>query len=149
MSYRIECYCKYTNVPITATVFLVHPSSMAAVDGSTVEFTCTANNTQLLNYFVNTTSATLAAVQDKGFMQLGSEQIGSQVIRANLSVSVSSLYNNTDVTCQAVGNGMVVNSNTTILTVQGTDAQSLLSLYCSHFRSIIFSVWFIIYYYYY
>ena len=30
------------------TVFLVHPASIVAVNGSTVEFTCTANNSDII-----------------------------------------------------------------------------------------------------
>ena len=33
---------------IVYAVFLVHSTSIAAVDGSTVEFTCTANNTDII-----------------------------------------------------------------------------------------------------
>ncbi len=40
-------------------------------------------------------------------------------IRRNLSVSVSSLYNNTEILCRAVGIDNNINSNTAILTVQG------------------------------
>ena len=39
-------------------VFLVHPVSTAAIDGTTVEFTCTAENATLsLAYVVNDTAA--------------------------------------------------------------------------------------------
>ena len=75
-------------------LFLVHPTSIAAVDGSTVEFTCTANNTNSILYIVNDTSALLGSVMAKGFNLLGAEQLDMQIpiIRANVSVTVSSLY---------------------------------------------------------
>ena len=41
------------------------------------------------------------------------------VIRRNLSVAVSSLYNNTEILCRAIGTDNIINSNTAILTVQG------------------------------
>ena len=44
------------------SVFLVHPTSIVAVDGSTVEFTCTANDTDAIVYRVNGTEASLGSV---------------------------------------------------------------------------------------
>ena len=99
------------------TVFLVHPTSIAAVDGSTVEFTCTANNTDIIVYRVNDTSAQLGSVTSKGFNDLSTELLDTLVVRRNLSVTVSSLYNNTDILCRAVS--PKVDSNTATLTVQG------------------------------
>ena len=100
-------------------MFLVHPTSIAAVDGSTVEFTCTVNNTDTVLYRVNDTSATHMDVMNKGFNQLDAEELDTLVIRRNLSVTVSSLYNNTEILCRAIGTDMNVNSNTATLTVQG------------------------------
>ena len=98
--------------------FLVHPTSIAAVDGSTVEFTCTANgNTNNVVYGVNDTSASLEL--NKGFTELDTENIGTQEFRRNLSVTVSSLYNNTEISCIAEGTNMNIKSKTAILTVQG------------------------------
>ncbi len=99
-------------------MFLVHPTSIAAVDGSTVEFTCKANNTDTIVYRVNDTSASTAIVTSNGFNQLDAEELDTLVFRRNLSVTVSSLYNNTEILCRAI-DGSVVNSNTAILTVQG------------------------------
>ena len=123
-------------------MFLVHPSSIAAVDGSTVEFTCTANNSDSILYFVDQTSADSSSVMNKGFVQLEVKDLDTQVFRRNLSVTVSSLYNNTEILCRATGSPMNTDSNTATLTVQGNthihnSLQSLLSL--SHFRSIVFS----------
>ena len=99
------------------TVFLVHPTSIAAVDGSTVEFTCTVNDTDTIVYRVNDTSASLGSVTIKGFHQLNGEELDTLVFRRNLSVTVSSLYNNTEILCRALS--PKVNSNTATLTVQG------------------------------
>ena len=123
------------------TVFLVHPTSIAAVDGSTVEFTCTASDAEDMVYRVNNTAASSESVTAKGFNQLGAEVLDTLVVRKNLSVTVSSLYNNTEILCRAI-DGSVVNSNTATLTVQGNthehdNQQSLYTV--SHFRSIIFS----------
>ena len=121
-------------------MFLVHPTSIAAVDGSTVEFTCTANDTEVIVYRVNDTSAALESVTSKGFNQLGAEMLDTLVIRRNLSVTVSSLYNNTEILCRAV-NGAVMNSNVATLTVQGNthvhdNQQSLLSLISGPLSSV-------------
>ena len=99
-------------------MFLVHPTSIPAVDGSTVEFTCTANNSEAILYRVNDTSASTAIITSKGFNQLDAEELDTLVFRRNLSVTVSSLYNNTEILCRAI-DGSVVNSNTATLTVQG------------------------------
>ncbi len=100
-------------------VFLVHPESIAAVDGSTVQFTCTSNNTEDIIYRVNGTSAASEDIKNKGFEQLGHGDEGMGTIRRNLSVSVSSLYNNTEIYCKAIGTDDNINSTTSILTVQG------------------------------
>ena len=100
-------------------VFLVHPESISVVDGTTVEFTCTANNTDEVGYRVNDTSATQGSVTSKGFNQLDGDDLGNMVTRRNLSVAVSSLYNNTEILCRAIGTNNLINSNTAILTVQG------------------------------
>ena len=99
-------------------VFLVHPESISVVKGTTVEFTCTANNTDEVGYRVNDTSATQGSVTSKGFNQLDGDDLGNMVTRRNLSVAVSSLYNNTEILCRAIGTA-IVDSNTAILTVQG------------------------------
>ena len=104
---------------ISCTVFLVNPVSVAAVDGTTVEFTCTANNTDTITYRVNGTSATSQSVIDKGFTQLGSEVMDSLTTRRNLTVTISSLYNNTEILCRAVGSTMNTDSQIAILIVQG------------------------------
>ena len=121
-------------------MFLIHPTSIAAVDGSTVEFTCTANNTDIINYRVNDTSASLGSVVSKGFNQLDAEELDTLVIRRNLSVTVSSLYNNTEILCRAI-DGSVANSDTATLTVQGNthvhdNQQSLLSLISGPLSSV-------------
>ena len=100
-------------------VFLVDPESISAIDGTTVEFTCTANNTDEVGYRVNDTSASQESVIMRGFNQLSAEDLGNMVTRRNLSVAVSSLYNNTEILCRAFGTDNNVNSNTAILTVQG------------------------------
>ena len=104
---------------ISCTVFLVNPVSVAAIDSTTVEFTCTANNTDTITYRVNDTSSTSQSVISKGFIQLGSEEVGNLTTRRNLTVTVSSLYNNTEIFCRAVGSTMNTDSEIAILIVQG------------------------------
>ena len=101
-------------------VFLVHPVSIAAVDGTTVEFTCTANNTDEIVYRVNRTSVGSQEISSLGlFVQHAFETLGDKIIKRNLSVTVSSLYNNTEILCRAIGSSMNKDSDTATLTVQG------------------------------
>ena len=124
-------------------VFLVNPVSVAAVDGSTVEFTCTANNTDTITYRVNDTSATLQSVISKGFIQLGSEEMGSLTTRRNLTVTVSSLYNNTEIFCRAIGSTMNTDSEIAILIVQGVEV--LISISYMHVSNHIATVLYCLY----
>ena len=103
------------------SVFISDPFSVTAVDGSTVEFTCTANDTEDIIYRVNSTSAELPDIKDKGFIQLYPEKLDSLLLRRNLSVTVSSAYSNTEIFCKAIGTGPERNENSdiAILTVQG------------------------------
>ena len=122
-------------------MFLVHPTSIAAVDGSTVEFTCTANNTDTILYRVNHTFASDTGNMNKGFKQLDAEELDTLVTRRNLSVTVSSLYNNTEILCRAIGTDLNVNSNTATLIVQGNtyvhdNQQSLPSLISGPLSSV-------------
>ena len=57
-------------------VFIVDPVSVAAVDGTTVEFTCTAENVEEISYRVNGTSASDPDIQNKSFVQLGDINLG-------------------------------------------------------------------------
>ena len=86
------------------------------------EFTCTANNTDAIVYRVNGTSASLQSVISKGFTQLLSEEVGNHITRRNLTVTVSSLYNNTEIHCSAQGSPMNINSKIAELIVQGIHA---------------------------
>ena len=63
------------------------------------------------------------SVIDKGFTQLGAE-VGSLTTRRNLTVTVSSLYNNTEIFCRAFaqGSSMHTDSEIAILIVQGIHA---------------------------
>ena len=121
-------------------MFIVHPTSIAAVDGSTVEFSCTVNNTDTILYIVNNTFASDTGIMNKGFNQLGTEQLDTLVFRRNLSVTVSSLYNNTKIVCRAIGDS-IEDSNTATLTVQGNthvhdNQQSLPSLISGPLSSV-------------
>ena len=99
-------------------VFLVDPVSIAAIDGTTVEFTCTANNATLVVYYVNETIASNKNIRSIGFDQNFEKELNETQRQRNLTVTVSSQYNNTEIYCKAYG---MPNSNSTIakLTVQG------------------------------
>ncbi len=53
---------------IVHTVFLVHPTSIAAVDGSTVEFTCTANSEDI-SYRINGLSTSSPEIVSTGLFE--------------------------------------------------------------------------------
>ena len=111
-------------IHISCIVFLVNPVSVAAVDGSTVEFTCTANNTFDLSFRVNS-SAISQSIIYKGFEHQPvafAEELVNMVLRRNLTVTVSSLYNNTEIHCEADGSPMDVKSKVAVLTVQGFES---------------------------
>ena len=110
--------CIFLKKDILSVVFLVDPESICVVEGTTVEFICTADNTDAIDYRVNDTSAGSSTIINKGFNQIGFEELSPMMIRRNLSVAVSSLYNNTEILCRAIGTA-IVDSNTAILTVQG------------------------------
>ena len=101
-------------IHISCIVFLVDPVSVAAVDGTTVEFTCTARDALAILYFVNKTAATF--LQD--FKEAVEEQLEGTVKRRNLTVSVISQYNNTKIYCSAFGSPNT-DSEIANLTVQG------------------------------
>ena len=84
-----------------------------------MEFTCTANGTDTIIYRVNNTSATSQEVTNEGFKQLVSEVVGNLITRRNLTVTVSSLYNNTEILCRAVGSSINTDGAVAILIVQG------------------------------
>ena len=98
-------------------VFVVHPISVATVDGTTVDFTCTANDSEEISYRVNGTSATFARIKMIGFVQSYPEELSYKMLQIKLTVSVSSLYNNTAIFCRALP--MDVSSNIAYLTIQG------------------------------
>ena len=56
-------------------MFLVDPVSIAAVDGTTVELTCTANNTDTIDFRVNALSQ---SVRDKGFTPFPTEPLSAK-----------------------------------------------------------------------
>ena len=68
---------------------------------------------------MNDTSATQGSVTSKGFTQLDSEEVDSLTTRTNLTATVSSLYNNTEIFCRAQGSTMNTDSEIAELLVQG------------------------------
>ena len=101
-------------IHISRIVFLVDPVSVAAVDGTTVEFTCTARDALTIVYFVNGTAASVL----EDFKEDMEEQLEGTVKRRNLTIAVLSQYNNTEIYCSAFGSPNT-DSETANLTVQG------------------------------
>ena len=102
-------------------VFLVDPESISVVEGTTVEFTCTANNTNAILYFVDNITASLNTVTQRGFTEQDTESLDNGVLRRNLTVITSTENNNNNsvIYCQAIGSANT-NSDTATLTIQGT-----------------------------
>ena len=82
---------------------------------------CTVRGTDTVTYRINDTSATLGSIFSKGFYQLPDvEDLGNMTVRRNMTVMISSLYNNTEIICRAQGTPMNADSQVAVLTVQGT-----------------------------
>ena len=95
--------------------------SINTTDGKTEEFTCIANNNPtIFGFLINGTAATLDSISKRGFTELTTESLGNGEQRARLQVIASAANNsNSPISCQAVGSGMIVNSNIATLLVQG------------------------------
>ena len=96
-------------------VFLVDPESISV---ATVEFTCTANNTNAILYFVDEIAANEEPDQ---FTEGPTEVLDNGIRRRNLTVitSAENNNNNSEIYCQAIGSPST-DSDTATLTIQGT-----------------------------
>ena len=90
---KVNVYCCYVNF---IAVFVDHPDSINAVDGTEVQFSCIAINASLVLFEVNGTSASEQSVIDKGFIELGIENIDPTTKRINLTATALTQYNNTN-----------------------------------------------------
>ena len=100
-----------------------------------MEFSCAVSGTGELSFRVNG-STILQNIVNKGFQHQPvafAEDLGNMVLRRNLTVAVSSLYNNTEIHCEADGSPMDVESKVAVLTVQGLRGLKLILLnaFCS------------------
>ena len=93
-----------------------------------MEFSCVAV-AGYLSYYVNDTDASEQTVIDKGFIQLGTEDIDSTAKRKNLTVTALTQYNNTKIQCLAIDIGNPELSDIGILLVQGKLLLRPISLY--------------------
>ena len=103
-------------------MFLVDPVSVSAVDGATVEFSCISlRDVEEISYRVNGSSASSQAIQDNGFVQHQTEILNNGTLQErNLTVIVSSMYNNTEIVCTTdIGARINLTSEIAHLTVQG------------------------------
>ena len=114
--------------------FLTHPDNITVVHGTEVEFSCVVVDSDLLSFFVNGTAA--SNQNDKGFIQIGTEDIDATTTRRNLTATALTQYNNTEIQCAAfdIGNAKQQLSDIGILLVQGK-----LSLRPSHYTNVIYS----------
>ena len=98
-----------------------------------MEFSCVAVEADILLFFVDGISATEQSVTDKGFIQLGTEDIDSTTRRTNLTATALTQYNNTKIQCLAIefniDNPKQLFSNNDTLLVQGKLLLRLVSLY--------------------
>ena len=86
-----------------------------------MEFSCVAIEADVLSFIVNGTAASEQSVIDKGFIQLGTEDIDSTTRRRNLTATALTQYNNTKIQCVAfdIGNAKQLFSDNGTLLVQG------------------------------
>ena len=96
-----------------------------------MKFSCVAVDSELILLCVNGTFASYQSVIDKGFMELGIEDIDSTTRRINLTATALTQYNNTEIRCYAFNyNNTVTNfSDIGILLVQGKLSLRPISLY--------------------
>ena len=110
---------------------MTHPNNITVVHGTEVEFSCVAVEADILSFFVDGIAATEQSIIDKGFIQLGTEDIDPTTRRRNLTVTALTQYNNTEIQCFAIdiGNPEQLFSGIGILLVQGRLLLRLISLY--------------------
>ena len=96
-----------------------------------MEFSCVARDSDSINYIVNGTLADSQSVIDKGFIQLGTEDIDPTTRRRNLTATALTQYNNTKIQCVAIefGNPEQPMSDNGTLLVQGKLLLRPVSLY--------------------
>ena len=96
-----------------------------------MEFSCIAVEADLLTFFVNSTTASEQSIIDKGFIQLGTEDIDLTTRRINLTATALTQYNNTEIQCVAIdiGKPEQLFSHIGILLVQGKLLLRPISLY--------------------
>ena len=98
-----------------------------------MEFSCVVVEADFVAFFVDGISATEQSVIDKGFIQLGTEDIDSTTRRTNLTATALSQYNNTEIQCVAfefnIDNPKQLFSNNGTLLVQGKLLLRPISLY--------------------
>ena len=97
-----------------------------------MEFSCVVVDSFLLSFFVNGIAASNQSVIDKGFIQLGTEDIDPTTRRTNLTATALTQYNNTEIQCVAfdIGNAkQQLLSDIGILLVQGKLLSRPISFY--------------------
>ena len=111
--------------------FLTHPDNITVLNGTEVKFSCVAVEADLLSFFVDSIPASEQSVIDKGFVQLGTEDIDSTTTRRNLTATALTQYNNTKIQCVAfdIGNAKHQLSDNGSLLVQGKLSLRLIFLY--------------------
>ena len=96
-----------------------------------MEFSCVAVDLDILSFLVDSIPASEQSVIDKGFIQLGTEDIDATTRRRNLTATALTQYNNTEIQCIAIefGNSELQLSDNGTLLVQGKLLLRLISLY--------------------
>ena len=110
---------------------LTHPDNITVVNDTEVEYSSIAVDSDLLSFFVNGIAASDQSVIDKGFIQLGMEDIDATRRRRNLTATALIQYNNTEIQYLAfdIGNAQQLLSDIGILLVQGKLLLRLIFLY--------------------
>ena len=131
VNYHVHEYLTQASYVYSIVEFLTHPDNITVVDGTEVEFSCVAVDADVVTFFVDSIAASEQSVIDKGFIQLGTEDIDSTTRRRNLTATALTQYNNTEIQCLAIeiGNPEVLFSDNGTLLVQGKFLLRLISLY--------------------
>lgn len=86
---------------------------------SSVEFSCSAVNSDLIYFTINGTSASNLLFTLKGFNLKAEEIVGANKIRRNLTLTSATVdINNTEIYCRA-GGDTIIDSDIAVLKIQG------------------------------
>ena len=103
-------------------VIIDGPDSVNAVDGTTVQFSCTVVADEI-NFFANNTQINDPKIVQAGFIESTVDALNATARRLNLTATALSQYNNTEVLCRGLNTVGIMTfttfSEVAVLLVQG------------------------------